>query len=105
MALQMNYKLAGDFDVTAYVRIESVNINYAPNRAIALKESGVGNGTKYIATPVLEVKSGKNKNRLEMWNGGWVFAYDHTSNQSPIQQAYAYLKTLPEFSVITDLND
>jgi hypothetical protein len=105
MALQMTYKLGGDFDITAYVRIKEVHILHNPSKANALTLDGKGTGTKYVAKPVLEVKSAKNKNTLDTWNAEWFFAYDHTINKNPINQAYDYLKTLPEFSVIVDVND
>lgn len=100
MALQMTYNLAGDFPITAYVRIKTVSIEYNPSVAITL---GV---TKYIGKIVLEVKSAKNKNSLDTWSSGmWIFGYDHTISKDVISQAYQYLKTLPEFSSVVDVVD
>ena len=94
MALQMTYNLQGDYPITAYVRIKSVTITHQPSDT-----------TKYRAKIILEVKSGKLKNSLDTWGGNFDFDYDHVINASPIKQAYAHLKTLPEFSTATDTND
>lgn len=98
MALEMTYNLRGDFPITAYVRIKSVTIKHNPARA---QELG---GTKWVASISLEVKSAKEKNALDTWsNDNWQFAPDLAGNV--IQQAYNYLKTLPEFTAATDKND
>jgi len=108
MALELNYNLGGVDGVlitSAYVRIESVVITHNPSKAASLTTEGRGTGTKYFIIPALQVKNAKNKIHLEYFSGRWEFAYDHTSNQNPIKQAYDFLKTLPEFSVATDVND
>jgi len=102
MALEMTYKLGGDTPITAYVRIRRVTIEYDPEKANLLST-----GKKYVALPYLEIKSGKTKNVLETWcnEQTFIFAYDHTSNDSAIKQAYIFLKSLPEFSSSIDIND
>ena len=101
MALQMNYSLGGDYTLTsAYLRIVNLRIEYDPVKADALTS-----GMKFVMYPVLQVKSAKAKNQLDIWGGGWVCAYDHTSNTNAIKQAYTFLKTLPEFATATDQND
>lgn len=96
----MTYNLGGDFPLTAYVRIKRLVIDFNPALAVLL------GATKYVGRPILEVKSGRNKNLLDTWtNESWVFGYDHTINKDAISQAYQYLKTLPEFVGVTDVTD
>lgn len=101
MALQINYLLGGDFQITAYARILSLNLTYDPVTAGLLLANA-----KFIMKPILEIKSGKLKNRLDTYNSpNWVLAYDQTSIINAVMQAYIYLKTLPEFSGAIDTTD
>ena len=100
MALEMTYNLQGDYPITAYVRIKTVTIRHDVTKAVEL------GGTKWVATITLEVKSAKDKNALDTWGGNWEFAPSFANGADDlIKQAYTYLKTLPEFSVVTDKND
>lgn len=94
----MTYNLGGDLPITAYVRIKKVEITHNPTKAVEL------GGTKWVASISLEVKSAKDKNVLETWSKPWEFAYDPQGGNL-IAQGYTYLKTLPEFSAVTDKND
>lgn len=94
MALEMTYNLQGDYPITAYVRIKSVQVRQEVS------------ATKYRASIHVEVKSAKEKNPLDSWSSDtWDFDYDITINKNLIQQAYERLKTLPEFSTATNTID
>lgn len=99
MALEMTYNLQGDYPITAYVRIKQVTVRHDVAKAVEL------GGTKWVATIILEVKSAKDKNPLDTWTPTMgEFAYDPQGGNL-IAQGYTYLKTLPEFSIVTDKND
>ena len=100
MALEMTYNLQGDFPITAYVRIKKLDLRHDTAKAVEL------GGTKWVASITLEVKSAKEKNALDTWSKPWEFAPSMANGADDIvKQAYTYLKTLPEFSVVTDKND
>jgi hypothetical protein len=100
MALEMEYNLQGDYPITAYVRIKQVTVRHDVAKAVEL------GGTKWVASISLEVKSAKDKNALDTWSKPWEFAPSFANGADDlIKQAYTYLKTLPEFSIVTDRND
>jgi hypothetical protein len=100
MALEMTYNLGGDLPITAYVRIKQVTVRHDIVKAVEL------GGTKWVASISLEVKSAKDKNTLDTWAKPWEFAPSMLNGADDlIKQAYTYLKTLPEFSTVTDRND
>jgi len=86
----MTYNLEGDFPITAYDVVGAIALG----------------GTKWVASISLEVKSAKDKNALDHWSKPWEFAPSFANGADDlIKQAYLYLKTLPEFSIVTDKND
>lgn len=110
MALQKNY-IFSDITITgAYLRITDINIQYNPEQALQLDPL---TNSKHVCNRLtLEVKSAKNKKRVDYWSSEkFMFVVDLTKN--PIKQAYDHLKTLSikeddlgtALSTATDVND
>lgn len=110
MALTKNYIFADVLITDAYLRITDMNIQYNPTRANELSE---GTTSKHVCNRlVLEIKSAKNKKKVDIWSTeSFEFVVDLTKN--PIKQAYDFLKTLSlkednagtPLSSATDTND
>lgn len=77
-----NVPLAGDVEVSAYVRVESILMTKSSASAVAVWRKSDGSGIAFDRTEF-----------------GFHLSLD---GDNPIRQAYLYLKTLPEFANATD---